>query len=169
MKQCTIFDEKSPSSGTHKDQWVLSVDGAARNNPGPAGAGIVLMKNNALLRKEGFFLGKKTNNQAEYLALLVGLFFARQYMQPADHLLIISDSLLLVRQVQGVFKIRNRHLQEYHTLARSLMTGIHAHIEHVLREKNEEADAMANEGIDHGIQLPEQFIQFLHQHAIMFV
>jgi ribonuclease HI len=162
MNQYTLFDEKIPSN----NEWTLFVDGAARNNPGPAGAGVVLIKNNILVRKEGFFLGKKTNNQAEYLALLIGLFFLRQYMHADDRVCILSDSQLLVMQLRGVYKIRNPQLQKYHALALTLLHGFHAKIEHVFRIDNEQADAMANEGIDHGLQLPEHFIQFLHDHAI---
>src|SRR5690349_12915959 len=83
------------------NHWKLFIDGAARNNPGKAGAGIYILKNDQEVCKEGFYLGVKTNNQAEYAALLVGLYYIKQYIEPHDHLDIISDSQLLVRQFNG--------------------------------------------------------------------
>ena len=61
--------------------WRLFIDGASKNNPGPAGSGFVLFKNKEIICRQGFYLGTKTNNQAEYYALVLGIFFAKKYMQ----------------------------------------------------------------------------------------
>src|SRR5579872_1960103 len=94
-----------------KSVWTLFVDGASRNNPGPSGAGMYIEKDGVLVIKDGYFLGIKTNNQAEYLALLLGLFMVAEHMHGKDQLRIISDSQLLVRQLMGVYKVRQPHLQ----------------------------------------------------------
>src|SRR5437867_2256163 len=100
MKQLGIFCSDVPSDNANvpvavRAYWKLSVDGASRNNPGPAGAGIYLIKNEHVVEASGYALGVKTNNQAEYLALLIGLVYLRQHMEPRDLVLIISDSQLL--------------------------------------------------------------------------
>ncbi len=96
-------------------RWELYVDGAARNNPGPAGAGFYLLKNGVPVEEQGMFLGKKTNNQAEYLALLLGVYYAQRHMGPEDTLVIKADSELMVRQVQGIYKIKNQELARIHS------------------------------------------------------
>src|SRR5437868_5008693 len=107
MKQLDVF-ESNPST---KNVWTLFVDGASRNNPGPSGAGIYIVKNNILVIKRGYYLGIKTNNQAEYLALLLGLFILMEHREAEDQVRIISDSQLLVRQLVGMYKVRHPHLQ----------------------------------------------------------
>ena len=97
MTQLKIFESEEIEAKKHPKEkiynhWKLFIDGAARNNPGPAGAGIYITKNDKPFKKDGYYLGKKTNNQAEYGALLVGLFYVTQHLEPHDHLDIISDS-----------------------------------------------------------------------------
>src|SRR3990172_5810226 len=90
--------------------WKLYIDGAARNNPGPAGAGVYLYKNTRGMIRQGFFLGSRTNNQAEYWALLLGIFYLRQYASVSDKICIFSDSQLLVYQMIGKYRVRNSDL-----------------------------------------------------------
>lgn len=75
--QMNLFEERA--SVKNRSYWKLFIDGASRNNPGPSGIGIFLLKNDQPFVSEGFFIGVKTNNQAEYLALVVGLFFVQKY------------------------------------------------------------------------------------------
>ena len=102
MKQLSLFDDcvftvtKQTKKGLH---WKLFVDGASRKNPGKAGAGIYLVKEDKSILKKGFYLGTKTNNQAEYLALILGIFYAKKYMAKNDMLTIFSDSELLVKHM----------------------------------------------------------------------
>jgi ribonuclease HI len=146
--------------------WKLFVDGAARNNPGPAGAGFYLLKDGEMFAKKGYYLGSRTNNQAEYLALLLGLHFLKHEVKPGDCVHIISDSQLLVRQLQGQYKIKAVELKPLHALASALMHVLHAEIFHVLRTDNVHADRMANKGIDTQRAVPHDFITMLHAHGI---
>lgn len=148
------------------NHWQLFVDGAARNNPGPAGAGIYILKNDKSEKKVGFYLGKKTNNQAEYGALLIGLFLLKKMMHEDDHLDIVSDSLLLVRQFQGEYRVKHPELKPLHMLAKQLIEGSHYSITHVLRAHNEIADEMANKGIDDKKPLPQDFLTLLQENDI---
>lgn len=147
--------------------WTLFVDGASRNNPGPSGAGMYIEKDNILEIKEGYYLGIKTNNQAEYLALIFGLFIVQEHVQSGDTVRIISDSQLLVRQVMGVYKVRQPHLQPLHALCKIIMHKLDATINHVLRDENVQADAMANYGVDRKIAPPKHYIALLKQHDIL--
>lgn len=146
--------------------WQLFIDGASRNNPGQSGAGIYILKDGKESVRQGFFLGIKTNNEAEYLAAILGLFFIEKQFNASDRLTVISDSLLVVRQLDGVFKVRKKELFPLYQLAHSLITACNATITHVLRHHNVKADAMANEGIDKRIMVPHDFIQRLKHHGI---
>jgi ribonuclease HI len=127
---------------------VLYTDGAARGNPGPAGAGVrVCAADGAPLDEIAEYLGETTNNVAEYRALLLGLERARAL--GARRVEVRSDSELLVRQMNGEYKVRNVGLRELVTRARALERAF-AHVEytHVRRESNREADRLANLAID---------------------
>ncbi len=148
------------------NHWKLFIDGAARNNPGPAGAGIYLTKNDKTVKKVGFYLGKKTNNQAEYGALLIGAYYLLANIEPDDHADIISDSQLLVRQFKGEYKVKHPELKPLHMLAKQMLQDVTYSISHVLREHNLVADEMANKGIDEKKKLPAEFLALLQQHDI---
>lgn len=152
---------KKPSS------WTLFVDGASRKNPGPSGAGIYIEKDTMLEIKEGYFLGIKTNNQAEYLAAILGLFILEEHVQNGDTVRIISDSQLLVRQLMGMYKVKQPHLQPLYALCKIKMQKLGATIAHVLRAENSEADAMANHGVDCKIFPPKHYIALLKHHDIL--
>ena len=126
----------------------LFTDGASRGNPGDAGAGIVIEDDQGMrLRGLHRWLGKKTNNEAEYLALIDGL-KAVEAWKP-DRLEVYLDSKLVVEQMSGQFRIKKPELQELAKEAHSLL-GRFAQVEfkHVEREKNRGADALANRAID---------------------
>ena len=158
--QQSIFTKKEPHS------WVIHIDGASRNNPGKSGAGIVMKKDGEVVSREGFYLGIKTNNQAEYYALLLSLFFVHRYAQPDDLIRIASDSELLVKQMAGTYKIKNEGLKPLFALAQSLLSAYTIKIMHVMREDNVEADAMANKGIDSKKAVPRTFMATLQKHGI---
>jgi ribonuclease HI len=169
MKQLHLFDQ--PSSDIQQSSplvtyWKLAVDGAARNNPGPAGAGLCIKADDVVVEERGFYLGKKTNNQAEYYALLLGLFFLKNHIKFNDPVLIISDSLLLVRQVQGAYKVKAPELQPLHAVAKTMLKGMSYTIEHVMREYNTQADEMANKGIDDKIAVPDEFKDMLRSYEL---
>ncbi len=165
MKQLNIFSQ--PEQNTQlPSYWKLHVDGAARNNPGPAGAGVFILKDDKVVDRQGCFLGSKTNNQAEYLALLLGLFHVQKQMQPDDWILVISDSQLLVRQLKGEYRIREPHLKPLHALALGLLNEMRHDIAHVLRDENSQADEQANLAIDKKTKPPHAFVELLKHHEI---
>jgi ribonuclease HI len=130
---------------------VAHSDGGARGNPGPAGYGVVL--HDEAGRKVGAlseYLGHQTNNFAEYQGLIAALEYAVQHGPKA--LKLISDSELLVRQIKGVYKVKNATLQELHGRAKDLIAQLDwFSIGHALREQNQEADRLANEAMDKGM------------------
>ncbi len=173
-KQLNFFNQEEDSEfknlpeceAVESSIWRMSIDGASRQNPGQAGAGFCLQRADLIECEQGFFLGQRTNNQAEYFALLLGLFFAREYLKPGETLLVFSDSQLLVRQMSDIYKIRDPLLQQLKNIARNLMKDYRVTYCHVYREHNQRADALANRGIDKLILMPKKFIDMLAEHGI---
>lgn len=124
------------------------IDGAARGNPGPAGAGVYIEAVDGRPAEELFeALGRATNNVAEYRALLLAL--ARAGEMRADTVEILSDSLLLVQQINGIFKVKAAHLVPLVSDAVRRAKGFRRFsIRHIPREKNRLADRLANLGAD---------------------
>jgi len=127
---------------------TVHVDGGARGNPGEAGAGVYFQDSSGVpLESIARYLGRATNNTAEYQALLIALARARD--AGVRHLRVFSDSELLVNQVNGRYRTRVPHLQQYLQEAIRLMREIgRVDVAHVRREQNTEADALANEAMD---------------------
>jgi len=126
----------------------LYVDGGARGNPGPAGAGGVLFDSKAR-RLDEFkkYLGEATNNQAEYQGLILGLKLARK--NKITKLSIFMDSELIVKQIKGEYRVKNEGLKPLFEKASKLLDTLPNYkIAHVLRAKNKWADALVNEAID---------------------
>lgn len=137
----TGTDQNSPSTA------VLSVDGAARGNPGQAGAGMVLQTTDGSIHRFGEYLGEATNNVAEYRALLKGMQKAAQL--GIRKLLVRSDSELIVKQLNGQYKVKSPHLQDlYFTAIKAISSFDKVTFTHVPREENKDADRMANLAID---------------------
>lgn len=141
--------------------FIMYIDGAARNNPGPAGAGVYIRyesQNSSIDYKFSYYLGVKTNNQAEYLALLLGLMQLKKIMQAGNNisgsLIIRSDSQLLVRQVAGIYRVKNKELQNIYGKVCGELQGLNYTIEHIRREYNEVADMLANCAIDNKSIMP---------------
>jgi len=153
-------------SDREKYTWHLFVDGASRNNPGLAGAGIYLLKNSIPIYKDGFFLGIKTNNQAEYLAILLGIFFLKKRIQLHDTVRVVSDSELVVRQLNGKYKVKQPHLKPLYAFALYGLRRMNAVLIHVIRKENSYADKMANRGIDEKKNVPQDFSVLLKSHGI---
>jgi ribonuclease HI len=127
---------------------TLYADGAARGNPGPAGSGALLVDDQGEpIARLCLWLGTATNNVAEYQALILGLEEARR--RGIDELDVRMDSLLVVRQMQGLWKIKHPNLKPLALRAGALLaTFARRSIEHIPREQNGAADALANEAID---------------------
>lgn len=126
----------------------LHVDGASRGNPGEAGFGVhVTGPDGTEVASLYGYLGRATNNVAEYQALLHGLRFA--LARGAREVSVFSDSELLVRQLAGRYRVKNAGLLPLFQEARSLLARFEkARVSHVPREENREADALANEAVD---------------------
>jgi len=170
MKQLNLFnspDYNRSTAASDINYWKLFVDGAARNNPGPAGIGIVILKNDDPVEQHGFFVGSKTNNQAEYLAFLVGLIRVKKLMNPNDLLQINSDSELLVRHLKGMYKVKNPILKPLFDAAQCLLISLNYDIGHILRHKNKQADTLANYGIDQQKAVPQDILMTLHKYGIL--
>lgn len=128
----------------------IHIDGAARGNPGPAGVGVLIADaGGQVIERLHRFIGEATNNVAEYTALLLALEQA-QALGCAE-VEVYSDSELMVRQIQGTYQVKHPSLRPLHAKARERIAGFRRFdIHHVPREKNAEADALANRGIDEG-------------------
>ncbi len=128
--------------------YTLRTDGGARGNPGPGGAGFVLEdETGAIVRRGGRFLGAVTNNQAEYEALVWGLQTALDH--GAVRLRVCADSELVVRQMNGVYRVKNAGLRPLFSRAQGLLRRFEsAEIVHVRREMNAAADELANIAMD---------------------
>lgn len=130
----------------------VRTDGASRGNPGPSGIGVVIERatDGVVVAEIAEYLGSTTNNVAEYQALIAGL--RRALELGATAVEVVSDSELMVRQVDGVYKVRSEHLQpllrEVHALRRRFLEGFA--ITHTLRGGNQRADELANVAIDEG-------------------
>ena len=129
---------------------VLFADGGSRGNPGPAGAGAVLFDAQGNLVAElSRFLGRTTNNVAEYEGLIMGLEAAREH--GASRLAVRLDSELLVKQLNGQYRVKAPNLKPLFQKAQSIISGFEQiDIRHVRRELNKEADRMANLAMDKG-------------------
>jgi ribonuclease HI len=126
----------------------LYCDGAARGNPGPAGAGAVIVNPAGhIVAKVGKFLGDETNNVAEYMGLILGL--KRAKAMGIKELEVLADSELVVKQVNGQYAVKAEHLQPLHAEAVALLKAFdQIEIRHIPREENGQADAMSNRAID---------------------
>jgi ribonuclease HI len=133
-----------------EDYLVAHTDGGARGNPGPAGYGVVIHDargNKVAALSE--YLGRQTNNFAEYQALIAALEYAVKHGPKA--LKVISDSELMVRQIKGIYKVKDPTLRDLHTRASQLIRQLEwFNIEHTLRGGNREADELANTAMDKG-------------------
>jgi len=127
---------------------TVYIDGGARGNPGPAGYGVrVEQPDGTLIEEFGESIGVATNNVAEYRALLAALEWAQSHAHTVVH--VRSDSLLLVQQMLGRFKVKNAGLQPLHAKATLLAHAIgKVSFEHVGRAKNAHADRLANSAMD---------------------
>lgn len=147
-----VSKEGAPVSSTEalqkRDKVKLFADGGSRGNPGPSSSGYVIMDmNDTVLVDKGVYLGVTTNNQAEYTALKLGLEEALKL--GASEVEVYMDSMLVVNQMKGIFKIKNRDLWAVHDAIKQLIAQFkHVSFDHVPREFNKLADAAVNRATD---------------------
>jgi ribonuclease HI len=134
-----------------EDRLIIYIDGASRGNPGRAGAGIWITNGEGKKISEvSRYLGHKTNNEAEYWALLLGLREAKRL--GGEALQIFTDSELVERQIKGVYRVKDLDLKALHkTVIENLKTFSSFEIESIPREENKEADRLANQAIQRRI------------------
>jgi ribonuclease HI len=127
---------------------TVNVDGGARGNPGPAAIGAVVQgPDGEVLEERGERIGRATNNVAEYRALLLGIELAAA--RGASELELVGDSELIVRQVEGRYKVKDAGMRELHAQVKQALAPFQSwSIRHVRREQNAEADRLVNAALD---------------------
>lgn len=144
----TKFIEESKNSGVYNGKVKLFADGGSRGNPGPSASGFVILdEHDRLLHSDNKYLGLTTNNQAEYHALIQGMEWCISKGIPSIH--VYLDSMLVVNQLKGIFKVKNRDLWSLYESAKELSGKFREFkITHVPRELNKLADAEVNKALD---------------------
>jgi len=129
---------------------LIQVDGSSLDNPGHAGIGVrVSDSSGSTLREVSRYIGVRTNNQAEYEAMLCGLEQARDW--PDRQVVVRTDSELVCRQLRGEYKVKNRQLKPLHARARAMLENLpNVTIRHAPREENREADKLARDAAASG-------------------
>jgi ribonuclease HI len=128
---------------------TVNVDGGARGNPGPAAIGVVVRDaDGEIVEAAGETIGAATNNVAEYRALLRGIELAA--VHGATELELVGDSELVVRQIEGRYKVKHADMKELHAQAKAALADFDGwSIRHVKRAQNADADRLVNEALDH--------------------
>ncbi len=130
------------------DEFVINVDGACSGNPGPAAIGVVIRKNNDVIKEVSRSIGEGTNNIAEYSALICALEEAK--ILKAQSLTIYTDSELVFKQVTGQYKVKHENMKTLCNRVKQLIQDFSSvDLQHVLREKNKEADKLASSVLKH--------------------
>jgi ribonuclease HI len=151
-----LFAEASSRPRPQAGEWINAhCDGGARGNPGPAGYGALIQDDRGMVLAElSEFLGIRTNNYAEYSGLLGCLQYALDHGHP--RLRVVSDSELMVKQIQGKYKVNSPDLKPLWQEAKNRIAKLEAfEISHALRHKNKDADRLANEAMDRGMKRPQ--------------
>lgn len=151
----SLFQPESSTkvAGNSAKDWIHAhCDGGARGNPGPAGFGALIQDHHGnILAELSEFLGIRTNNVAEYSGLLAVLQYALDHHHP--RLRVVSDSELMVKQIQGKYKVNSPDLKPLWQEARNRIARLEGfEISHALRHKNKDADRLANEAMDRGMK-----------------
>jgi ribonuclease HI len=152
MPQITTTPRLFPAPSATVGTWISAhCDGGARGNPGPAGFGALIQAaDGTVLAELSEFLGIQTNNFAEYSGLLASLDFALAHGHP--RLRVVSDSELMVKQIKGQYQVKSPILKPLFDQAKKKIAQLEAfEITHALRHKNKDADRLANQAMDRGM------------------
>ncbi|MEW6144815.1 MAG: ribonuclease HI family protein [Thermodesulfobacteriota bacterium] len=142
-----LKQDSLPFKKSGDDRIDIYIDGAARGNPGESGIGVLIKGEGGKAREIKKYLGTRTNNQAEYTALITALESARGHKD--QEIRIFTDSLLLANQMNGLWKVKHPEIKELFKKAKGLIEGFsRVTISHIPREENREADRLANLAID---------------------
>src|SRR5215468_5250300 len=144
----SLFGETAPEPKPVAAAYRLNIDGGSRGNPGPAAYGVLIRDaNGEVAAKLKKYIERFTNNVAEYYGLIAAMDFAQSHSVRAIR--IESDSELLVKQMRGLYKVKSVDLQPLYERAQKMSKAFDSfRIDHVYREQNREADALANEALE---------------------
>ena len=130
-------------------EYLMQFDGCSKGNPGKAGSGAVIYKNNSEIWGKSLFIGhKNTNNEAEYMGLIIGL--EEAINMDIKDLYVEGDSLLVIKQMKGLYKVKAENLYKLYEKAKKLekqFTSVSYN--HVYRDKNKRADELSNMALNH--------------------
>jgi len=143
-----LFKDAAPETKPAIAAWRANIDGGSRGNPGPASYGVVVRDpRGEIVARLKKYIGRMTNNVAEYYGLIAALDYAQS--QGIRQLRIEADSELMVKQMRGQYKVKSPELRPLFERARKMAQSLESfRIDHVYREQNAEADALANEAMD---------------------
>lgn len=147
----SLFPQSAPPASSDRAWFTAHCDGGSRGNPGPAAYGAVIQDpSGQVVARLSQYLGRQTNNYAEYQGLLAVLAWAAEH--GISHLRVVSDSELMVRQMSGRYKVSSPALLPLWQEARRRADALeHFEMRHTLRGGNKEADRLANEAMDSGM------------------
>jgi ribonuclease HI len=136
---------------SHAMNLTIFTDGASRNNPGEAGAGVLVLQDNKPVAELARYLGTTTNNIAEYSAAIMGMEHAVKL--GASSVKLFADSELLVKQLNGLYKVKNEGLKPLYQRVKELIAKIGTvEVQYIPRAQNSKADELANKAIDEKIR-----------------
>ncbi len=143
-----LFEEPETHSAHREGAYTANIDGAARGNPGPAAYGVVVRRPDGKTHESlGKYIGRTTNNVAEYYALIAALDYAAA--SGIRRLRVFSDSQLIVNQIKGIYKVKHPDLRPLHERAKKQAASLESFtIQYVPREQNRDADDLANAALD---------------------
>lgn len=128
---------------------IIHTDGGSRGNPGEAGIGFTITEGGEIINRVGRKIGIATNNEAEYSALIAALIFVQQEYGVSINLTCIADSELMVKQINGQYKVRQESLYKLYEQVKNTAKDFSAvEFKHVKREENKEADKLVNMALD---------------------
>jgi len=129
---------------------VINTDGGSRGNPGPGAIGFVVCENDKEIHRVGKCIGKTTNNQAEYLAVLEALSYLEKEKKGQEEVIFRIDSELVVKQLNGEYKVKDEKLKPIFLKIREKIIGLGMNVSfvHVRREQNKIADSLVNKALD---------------------
>ena len=146
-KKAKSLNPSLPMAPENEDIIEIYIDGAARGNPGESGIGVLIKESDRNRREIKKYLGTKTNNQAEYTALITALESAQDLRDKPIR--VFTDSMLVANQINGLWKVKHSEIIPLNNRAKELFKKYsNITIEHIPREQNSEADRLANQSID---------------------
>src|ERR1700726_1377740 len=154
LRESGLFAGSEPDVKPRAAAFQANIYGGSRGNPGPASYGVVVRNERGeVVAKLKKYIGRMTNNVAEYYGLIAALDYAESHGIRA--LRVESDSELMVKQMQGQYKVKSEDLRPLFERAKKMSMGFESfRIDHVYREQNREADALANEALDETSGVP---------------